>query len=284
MAILVDYNQIFIANLMKQPEIHVRGTADEDLVRHMVLNSLRSYRTKFKNEYGELIICCDNNKNWRKDVFPEYKAHRKEGRDKSSLDWNDIFQTLNKIRREIRDVFPYLVIEVERAEADDVIAIMTEILIKEQNLILSGDKDFGQLQKYDNVFQFNPMRKHFVEIDDPEKFLKEQILRGDKGDGVPNFLSPDDTFVSGSRQVPLSRTKVSKWIDMEPEIFCNYEMAVGYQRNKEMVQLSSDVIPDDVSISILECWKNFKPNSRSTMMPYFVENKLKILMERIDEF
>ena len=284
MAILVDYNQIFIANLMKQPEIHIRGTADEDLDRHMVLNSLRSYRTKFKNKYGELIICCDNNKNWRKAVFPEYKAHRKKGREQSSLDWNNIFQSLNKIRSELRNVFPYLVVEVEGAEADDVIAILTEILMKEQNLILSGDKDFGQLQKFDNVTQFNPMRKLFVEVEDPDKFLKEQILRGDKGDGVPNFLSPDDTFVSGNRQVPLSKAKVSKWSEMEPEIFCNYEMSVGYHRNKQMVQLSSDIIPDNVSIDILNCWKEFEPNDRASMMPYFVENKLRMLMERIDEF
>ena len=283
MAILVDYNQIFIANLMKQPEIHITGQVEEDLVRHMVLNSLRHYRTKFKNEYGELIICCDNNKNWRKDKFPEYKAHRKKNRDKSSLDWNNIFQSLNKVRNELKSVFPYLVVEVDGAEADDVIAILTEIL-EEKILILSGDKDFCQLQKFEKVSQFSPMRKEYLNIENPEKFLKEQILRGDKGDGVPNFLSPDDTFVSGLRQVPLSKTKITKWLDMEPEVFCNYEMSVGYHRNKEMVQLSSEVIPDYISVDIIDHWKNFKPKDRSEMLPYFVENKLKMLMERIDEF
>ena len=283
MAILVDYNQIFIASLMKQPEIHITGTADEDLVRHMVLNSIRSYRTKFKNEYGELIICCDSNRNWRKSVFPEYKAHRKKGRDKSSLDWDSIFQILNKVRRELKTVFPYCVLEVEGAEADDIIAIMTEEL-DEKILILSGDKDFGQLQKFEKVSQFSPMRKEFLTVDDPDKFLKEHILRGDKGDGVPNFLSPSDTFVSGSRQVPLSKNKVNRWLDLEPEIFCNYEMSVGYHRNKQMVQLSSDVIPESVSSTILQIWNDFKPNDRSRMMSYFVENELRTLMERIDEF
>ena len=283
MAILVDYNQIFIASLMKQPEIHITGTVDEDLVRHMVLNSIRSYRTKFKNEYGELIICCDSNRNWRKSVFPEYKAHRKKGRERSSFDWDSIFKTLNKVRGELKTVFPYCVLEIEGAEADDIIAIMTEEL-DEKILILSGDKDFGQLQKFEKVSQFSPMRKEFLTVDDPEKYLKEQILRGDKGDGVPNFLSPSDTFVSGARQVPLSKAKVSSWIEMEPEVFCNYEMSVGYHRNKQMVQLSSDVIPENVSSDIIHNWNSFKPNDRSRLMPYFVENKLKNLMERIDEF
>ena len=160
---------------------------------------------------------------------------------------------------------------------------MTEEL-DEKILILSGDKDFGQLQKFAKVSQFSPMRKEFLTVDDPIKYLKEQILRGDKGDGVPNFLSPSDTFVSGARQVPLSKAKVSSWIEMEPEVFCNYEMSVGYHRNKQMVQLSSDVIPENVSSDIIHNWNSFKPNDRSRLMPYFVENKLKNLMERIDEF
>ena len=283
MAILVDYNQIFIASLMKQPEIHITGTADEDLVRHMVLNSIRSYRTKFKNEYGELVICCDSNRNWRKSFFPEYKAHRKKGREKSSLDWDNIFQSLNKIRDELKDFFPYPVIRIEGAEADDIIAIMTEEL-DEKILILSGDKDFGQLQKFAKVSQFSPLKKEFLKIENPEKFLKEQILRGDKGDGVPNFLSPSNTFVSGSRQVPLSKSKVNRWIDLEPEIFCNYEMSVGYHRNKQMVQLSSDVIPENVTNNILEHWKNYELNDRSGLLPYFVRNKLKLLTDKIEDF
>ena len=104
MPILVDYSQVFISNLMQQPGI--KEGVEESLVRHMVLNSLRSYRNKFSGDYGELIICCDNKKYWRKDIFPYYKSHRKSSRKKSEFDWNEIFTCLNKIKAELIEKFP----------------------------------------------------------------------------------------------------------------------------------------------------------------------------------
>ena len=170
MSILVDYSQVFISNLMQQPGI--REGVEEDLVRHMVLNSLRSYRNKFSEEYGELIICCDNKKYWRKDIFPYYKSHRKANRKQSEFDWNEIFACLNKVKAELVDHFPYRVLEVENVEADDIIAIYC-MTYAESNLILSGDKDFVQLQAIKDpsaVHQYNPLKKAFVYEKHPEKY------------------------------------------------------------------------------------------------------------------
>ena len=53
----------------------------EDLVRHMVLNSLRGHNKKFRKEYGDMVIACDSGNVWRRQAFPNYKAGRKANRE-----------------------------------------------------------------------------------------------------------------------------------------------------------------------------------------------------------
>ena len=281
--ILVDYNQVLISSLMAQPALQKQGI-NEDLIRHMVLNSIRMYRNKFKKRFGgDLVICCDNRNYWRKNKFPQYKAHRKKLRETSTHDWNAIFECLNKIKAELKLYFPYKVLEVCTAEADDVIGTICEELRDEGAiLILSGDKDFMQLQRYAGVAQYSPIQKRFLKCDDPEQFLKEHIMRGDKGDGVPNFLSADDTFVTDSRQTPLSKKKVEQWIDLDPEIFCSTNMLKNYARNQLMVDLTK--VPTNLKTEIMEQYHQSSPSDRSKLFPYFMENRLKNLMEHIGEF
>ena len=281
--ILVDYNQVLISSLMAQPALQKQGI-NEDLIRHMVLNSIRMYRNKFKKRFGgDMVICCDNRNYWRKNKFPQYKAHRKKLRETSTHDWNAIFECLNKIKAELKLHFPYKVLEVCTAEADDVIGTICEELRDEGAiLILSGDKDFMQLQRYAGVMQYSPIQKRFLKCDDPEQFLKEHIMRGDKGDGVPNFLSADDTFVTDSRQTPLSKKKVEQWIDLDPEIFCTTNMLKNYARNQLMVDLTK--VPTNLKTEIMEQYHQSSPSDRSKLFPYFMENRLKNLMEHIGEF
>jgi 5'-3' exonuclease len=200
---------------MMQLGNHTNAQLEENMVRHMVLNAIRSFNQKFSHEYGEIVVACDNTNNWRKKEFPYYKANRKKNQEKSELDWKGIFDCLGKIRQELKDYFPYRVIDVECAEADDIIAALVHTRGKivssannEKILILSGDKDFIQLHVYSNVRQYDPVRKKFIEHNDPERYLKEHILKGDSGDGVPNVLSGDDCFVIGQRQKPLTTKKI----------------------------------------------------------------------------
>ena len=281
--ILVDYNQVLISSLMAQPALQKQGI-NEDLIRHMVLNSIRMYRNKFKKRFGgDMVICCDNRNYWRKIKFPQYKAHRKKLRETSTHDWNAIFECLNKIKAELKLHFPYKVLEVCTAEADDVIGTICEELRDEGAiLILSGDKDFMQLQRYAGVTQYSPIQKRFLKCDEPEQFLKEHIMRGDKGDGVPNFLSADDTFVTDSRQTPLSKKKVEQWIALDPEIFCTTNMLKNYARNQLMVDLTK--VPTNLKTEIMEQYHQSSPSDRSKLFPYFMENRLKNLMEHIGEF
>ena len=245
--ILVDMNQVTLSNLMVQ--IGGKNTVDPDLVRHMVLNSLRSYRTRFTEEFGELVLCYDNKTNWRRDVFPNYKHSRRKDRKSSKLDWNAIFDTLHLIRDELVEYFPYKVLEVENAEADDIIAsvvfhVASEPKNYEKVLILSGDKDFIQLQKHKFVSQYSPIQKKYMNGIDPTTYIKTHILQGDRSDGVPNFLSPDNTFVDELRQKPISKRKLETWIDLEPEDFCNENMMRNYHRNRTLINL--DYIPKEI--------------------------------------
>jgi hypothetical protein len=281
--ILVDMNQVTISNLMQQIGGRKDVDVDPDLVRHMILNSLRSYRSRFSEEFGELVLCYDSKHYWRREYFPNYKKNRKRDRDASGLDWNTIFETLNAIRDELREIFPYKVLEVYGAEADDIIATLCKhYSVKEPILVLSGDKDFIQLHKYDGVKQYSPVQKKFVKDIDPHTYIKEHVLKGDRSDGVPNFLSPDNTFVEDMRQKPLQKKKLEVWIDLEPEQFCNDEMMRNYQRNFNLINL--DCIPEPLEEKILDEFDGASSGDRSQLLNYFVKNRLKELMTNIGDF
>ena len=284
--ILVDMNQVTISNLMMQIGSR-KDDVDEDLVRHMILNSIRAYRSKFYEEYGELVLCYDSKKYWRRDFFPNYKSNRKKDREASGLDWNLIFETLNNIRDEIKEHFPYKVLEVEGAEADDCIASIIDYISKtpsayEKVLILSGDKDFIQLQRHKFVTQFSPTQKKFINGINPHLYIKEHILKGDRSDGIPNFLSSDNTFVDELRQKPLSKKKLETWVDLEPEDFCSDEMLRNYQRNKTLIDL--EFIPSDLKDRILVEYQNPPKGERANLLNYFIQKRLRNLMNDIGDF
>ena len=282
--ILVDMNQVMIANMMMQIGNHQNAEIDENMLRHMILNSLRSNRNKFHDEFGELIICCDDGNYWRRQIYPYYKAGRKKSRDSSELDWNAILQALNKIRDELKVFFPYKVIQIETCEADDIIGTVvhkegTPLNTGEPILVLSGDKDYIQLHKYANVKQYDPVRKRWISNSNPEKYLAEHLLKGDTGDGVPNVLSADNSLVMGIRQRPITKKRIAEWSDINN---MSDEVKRNYMRNKAMIDLSE--IPSGIQETILDAYMEDNDKDRSLLLNYFIKNKLKNLMENITEF
>ena len=282
--IIMDLSQVMISNLMIQLGNHTNAEIEEDLLRHMILNSVRAYNVKFKHEFGEMIIACDAGNNWRKQIFPYYKANRRKNREKSEINWTAVFETLNKVRDELKDYFPYRVIRVDGAEADDIIGSLAQTYgnTNEKILILSGDKDFVQLQCYMNVQQFDPVQKKWRKTNDVDKFMKEHIIRGDIGDGVPNFLSADDTFVVGARQKPISQKKLDQWLEADQKDFCDEKMLRGYLRNQQLVDLN--FIPPDIKKEVLEQYEQQAGKGRDKLFNYFIDRRLKLLVESINEF
>jgi 5'-3' exonuclease len=281
--IIFDYQQIAISNLMEQIGSS-KSSVDENLVRHMILNTIRTYVKKFKESHGpEVVIACDNRNYWRREFFPHYKAGRKKARAASGHDWTSIFESLNKIREELKTSSPYKVIDVEGAEADDIIgALVQKYSGTEKIMILSSDKDFAQLQRYANVEQFSPILKKYIKEPFPLVQLKQLIIRGDKGDGIPNILSSDDVFVVGNRQKPITETKIIKWLNQDPKEFCNDEMLRNFTRNEMMIDLTK--MPETLKQNILNTYETAKGKSKQEFMNYMIANRLKNLIEVAHEF
>lgn len=280
--ILVDLNQVLISNLMAQ----VRGKGDvkpnKDMIRHMVLNSLRGFNVKFKDEYGTMVLCSDAGDPWRRDFFPNYKYSRKQARLDGPFDWDNIFNIITEIKNEVKENFPYVVMYVENSEADDIIATLVKQQTESKYLIVSGDKDFVQLQHYGNVYQYSPLLKDYIgKQEDPVKFLREQIIKGDRSDGVPNILSADDVFVKSERQKPIMKKQLEEWVDIE-NIPLGAETKKYYNRNKKLIDLSQ--IPLTIENNIINTYKNYKIKDRSLLLKYFMDKKLKSLIDKINDF
>ena len=278
--IVIDYSGIAIASIFAQKQ-----SVSEDLIRHMVLNQLRMYNLRYRKEYGNMVLACDGG-SWRKEIFPQYKAHRKASRDSSGLDWTEFFRILNLVRDEISENLPYKVVHIQNIEADDIIGTLAE---KTQNfgqhepvMIISADKDFIQLQQYSNVKQFSPMTKSLVVEKDPIRYLQEHIMRGDSGDGIPNILSPDNCFVDKLRQKPVSSKKIDEWIATYDDLSTKMEQETyrNFQRNQALIDLSR--VPQSKKDTIINTYDSVK--THSYILNYLITKRCGLLIECAEEF
>jgi hypothetical protein len=286
MPVLIDFNQVILASLFSSIGNHHNIDVDENLIRHMFLNSLRANRKKFTDEFGELVICADGKNSWRREIFPYYKAGRRKSREESELDWNELFRIINMIRSELIEHFPYKVIHIDHCEADDIIGVIAQeygtILNTgaEQILILSGDKDYIQLHRYANIKQYDPVRKKWIQNSDPDKYLMEHILKGDGGDGVPNVLSADNSIAVGERQKAMTAKRMAEL--MKGPSNMDSLTQSRYYRNKMMIDLSE--VPQKYKDQILEEYSKDKNVGRSQLFNFFVEKRLKNLLTDIGDF
>ena len=295
--IILDFSQVIISNLMTEIGTKSREdvSIDINLLRHVVINTIRSLKVKFEREYGELVIACDSKNYWRKKVFPYYKANRKKAREESGLDWSAIFDCITTIKDELKVFFPYKVLDVETAEADDIIATLVEWnqlnniiakgLIEEPApvLIISGDHDFIQLQKYKNVKQYSPVQKKFIKPDtSPEEYVLEHIIKGDRGDGIPNVLSDDECIIKGERQKSVSQKKLQEWIKTPESMPKDVGFLRNLHRNRALIDLS--YIPGDLRYNIINTFTEAPSKDKSQLLNYFIQNRMKLMMEHIGEF
>lgn len=297
--IIIDYSQIALSNILPFQNDIKRQSPEEikNLIRHTTLSTIKSYKKRYSKEYGELIIACDGPNYWRRSIFPHYKAMRKVNREKSDLDWGLIFETLSELRQDLIDYFPYKVIHVDTAEADDIIAALVKhsqfignsnnalFAEPEKVLIVSSDKDFIQLQKYNNVRQWSPMQKKFVQGSQKEviEYTVEHIVKGDSGDGIPNILSKDDTFVSGERQKPFSSKRLPEFYEKGIEACKTDDEKRNYQRNQALVNF--EFIPETLTESIISSYTNVTPKGdKNSVMNYLIKNQCRLLLDEIEDF
>ncbi len=277
--ILLDLSQILYSSIMAS--IKDYQDLNEDFFRHIALNVIRSNYMKFKHSYGKLVVAIDSPSNWRKDIFPYYKAARAEARAANGLDWKKIHGWMRMIENELKNYFPYAVVGVDKAEADDVIAtICMASFTGEEILILSADKDYGQLQHLGFVKQFDPLRKRWIEIEKPREFLKDLIIRGDVSDGIPNILSMDSCFVSKMRQKPMTKDRVTFFMENDPMDYDELALR-GFRRNEGLIDLHK--IPPNIQASILAVWVH-EGVKGGNLWGYFKEKNLPNLLHSINDF
>jgi len=280
--VIIDYSGIAISSVVIQ-KVEIK----EDLLRHMILNTIRMYNKKFRDEYGQMVIACDSS-TWRREYFPNYKFRRREGREESTLDWDELFRIINSVRDELKEHFPYKVVTVGGAEADDIIGTLTletqEFGKHEPVMIVSSDKDFVQLHRFNNVRQYSPILKKFITEKNPRTFLLEHIFKGDSGDGVPNVLSPDNTFVDGIRQSPVTKKKIQTWIDGidNLESVMDSETYRNYTRNKKLIDLTET--PDSVKQEIINNYEEQKVAHKSRVLNYLIKKRCKMLIDCVGDF
>ena len=278
--ILVDYSAIAISNVVTQ-----KLDIEEDLIRHMILNSLRLHRAKHREKFGELVLCIDGSKNWRREIYPQYKYKRKDARKESKMDWSEVFRIMNMVKEEIKENFPYKMVEVDEVEADDIIGVLCEDTQEfgrgQDVMIISGDKDFAQLQKYKNIYQYSPITRKYIKEDTPRKQLMELILKGDTADGVPNVLSGDNVFVDGERQTPLRQKKIDELIN-DPKAL-GEEVYRNYLRNKKLIDLTET--PEHLKEKIIYNYESQdKWDNKGKVFPYLVEKRCRRLLEDVKDF
>ena len=273
--ILVDANQIAISHLMVRQKIE--DGINIDSIRRSIVRVLARIQKQFGPEYGKMILCYDDKNYWRTQVFPFYKKNRKQERETSKYDWDMVFSVLNKIRDEIRRNLPYYVIQVQGAEADDVIAALSRYNHNKDNiLILSADKDFIQLHKYPTVKQYDPIRNRWIVNEDPIQYLQEHIIRGDRSDGIPNILTCDDAIVNGKTQKKMSKEKIAALASMDPSDFTNYIRLRNWKRNSELIDFTK--IPRPIVDNIIMTYNKYRVNT-SIDIQYFIDNNIQDLIE-----
>jgi len=275
--ILIDNNQIILSSIFTAAKT-AQSEDDYGFIRHLVLNTYRKYLSKFRRDYGELVICNDSKNVWRKDFFPQYKKNRSERQKKSKFDWGKIFNELHTIREEMKDVFPYRFVQVERAEADDIIAVIAKNFHhKEKIMIVSSDKDFQQLQRYPNVEQYSPSKKGILRCDDPYDFLLDHVVRGDSSDGVPNAISDDAVFVEGRRQTRLTNKKIEELKEVGFQQEDNF-----MERNQKLIDLT--MVPDYIEEETMRQMETEVSGDRSKILNYMMKYRLRSLIDNLEDF
>lgn len=281
--ILIDYNQVAISSAMIFRD-RLKNITDineiSNLITHSVLSTIKSLKKKFSNVYGDLVFCCESSKPWRVGFFSYYKEGRKTSRKKSEYDWSVVFSIVNQLKKDIKENFPYKVLEVESAEGDDIIAIIAKNFKDPfKTLICSKDKDFFQLHS-DQIFQFDAnSKKIFSESENSKDVLFEQIIRGDEIDGIPNILSDDDSFVNKKRQKSITKDfiEVCKNNGIPEQVLPNYR--------RNLILMDFNYIPESIKNKIIDAYVNCEIfGDFKTVKKYLLDRDLNKLFEDIGSF
>lgn len=280
--ILVDFSQFCVAAYMKSLQ-NYKDPDDKSQIapfRHMVLNSLRYANLQFGKQWGEMVIAVDGSSTWRSSAFPYYKKNRDSQKNKGNVNWADLYKCVNQVQQEISDHLPYSVIRVNEAEGDDVIAVAVQSQGVQPVLILSGDKDFIQLQTNPLVKQWDTIHQRWITHADPKRYLFEHVIKGDLGDGIPNVYSADDHYIiKQGKAKPITKVKLDQWWEQGVDEIASLP---GFKRNVRLIDMR--YIPEEVKSDIRDAFLNRRNKDKSALLNYMIKNNLRELSRKIGDF
>lgn len=166
------------------------------MIKYLIFQDLFNIQQEHGPKFGDIVICLDRSDNgyWRKDIYPGYKASRKKGREESEINFGEVFAEIDELIIQIKENLPWKVVEVKRAEADDIMLVLArEYNQTEKILIHSPDKDMIQAQRNtENVFQYSSLTKKWIvpenKHDHMDHWIMEHVCLGDASDEVPRVV------------------------------------------------------------------------------------------------
>lgn len=271
--ILVDFSGLIIAGAMTQK----KPVVDEGMLRHNCINTLLSVKKRFGAKYGEMVICCDSNNYWRKDIYPHYKGNRVESKEESTFDWKLFYTYLEKIKAEIKEVFPYRLLEINRLEADDIIGTLA-LTAKEDTVIYSRDQDFIQCLSNPRVKLWLANEKKLYEKLKPyeaEWHLFEKVCQGDRGDFIPNIFSNITDLELGIKQKSCTAKNVELLYKSDTDPLWTETLKKRFEENSKLISLK--LVPDNYKEQIKEAFELPVIGSRGKIFGYLTNKKLNAL-------
>jgi len=195
--VVIDALNMFIRNYIVNPMISTNGNPIGGAVGFV--NSVKKLMRETKPD--QVIICWDGSggSQKRRTVVKEYKQGRKplrknykiEGMSEQSEKENMVWQ--QRILMEMLNEMPIMQLVLDRVEADDIIAMITQSPKYKgwQKVIISSDKDFLQLLDEETVL-YRPIQKKAwtkkTVIEEygisPENFVIARAIAGDKSDNL----------------------------------------------------------------------------------------------------
>lgn len=279
--ILFDFSQL-VHQAVHANFARTKETITEQFLKHIILSTIFAVKKKVKSK-DDIILCCDGKHYWRKDKFPYYKANRKlKPKDPNGVNWDELYPVINAIKDDFKNNLPIKVLEVDKAEGDDLIYFLS-MYIREPIIIVSSDRDFLQIQEFrKDVKQFSAIQNKFLNVTEHDSLL-EKVLAGDTGDGIPNYLSDDDTFVNTEKKQKAFTKKLRESAIAITNGYQNPELIVkslteleNFNRNKSLIDLRE--IPEDILNLIRDKYEELDISKRK-WFNYCVINKLVQLME-----
>ena len=259
--IIIDLSQILHAAVHSDMKTNGTKMPSERGIRIYVLNKIQYVRSKFIREFGkETVIAVDNN-SWRKEVFPHYKYKRKEDRKDDNLNWDVIHGYFSNIKAELKEHFPYAIMDVYGAEGDDIVAVMCRSLAKPV-IIIGQDKDYFQLHGKGNIKQYCPIKDVLMTsvVSEIPYNLFTHICRGDTSDGICSMINPSNCFVEGIRQKSLYKTYIEEAYDNAKKgrlkEFLGKQTHKRFLENKTLIDFRC--IPSDLSTKIIDTYNNYE--------------------------